>query len=107
MTPQHQRAGDIETRKRFVQDEQLGIVHQGGDQHDTLAHAFGVGTDGHVAASVERKAVEHGGSLFAKRTAAKPAQRRYQLEILQAGQEAVQIGLLGTYPRRRLKALSL
>ena len=44
---------DVEAGERFVEDEQLGIVQQGGGDEDALLHALGVERDGRVAPGLE------------------------------------------------------
>ena len=37
--------GDVESGERFVEDKDVRIVHDGGDEKDALAHALGIGTN--------------------------------------------------------------
>ena len=56
---QHQGGGDIQAGEGLVEDQDFGIVQQGGGEEDLLAHAFGVGREGRVAVVPERE--ERGG----------------------------------------------
>src|ERR1700739_1319247 len=40
-----ERGGYVESRERFVEDQDIGIVHDGGDEQDALAHSLGIGAD--------------------------------------------------------------
>ena len=40
---QHQRRGDVQARKRLVENQQVGIVQQRGREQDLLPHAFRIG----------------------------------------------------------------
>src|SRR5580700_8511099 len=51
---ENERGGYIEAGKRLVQNEHVGIVHEGGDKQDPLAHALGVRTKRNVAMRKKR-----------------------------------------------------
>jgi len=55
---QDQGGVDVQPGKRLVQDEQLGIVQQGGQQQDLLAHALGIAGQRGVAVFPEPGQVE-------------------------------------------------
>src|SRR6266852_6286727 len=51
---------DIEAGERLVQDEQIGIVHDSGDEKNSLAHAFGIRAERDVAMRPEGEEFEEG-----------------------------------------------
>ena len=103
--PQHQARGDVEAGERLVEHQQLGVVDQGGDEHDALPHALRVGADEAVAAAVEGETFEHGGGLFAEAAAVEAAQGGDHFEVFPAGEEAVEVGLLGDVAEGLLEAV--
>src|ERR1700676_618476 len=44
-----ERGGYVEAGERLVENEQIGIVHQSGDEQNALAHAFGIGAERDMA----------------------------------------------------------
>src|SRR5690348_9254797 len=46
-------AGNIQAGEWLVEHQQLGIVEERGNQHDALAHSFGIRVDGKIAALVQ------------------------------------------------------
>src|SRR5438270_13871775 len=64
----HEDGSHIETGERLVENEDIGIVHQRGDEEDALAHALGIGAHGDVAVGPEREKLQKraDGLVFAR-----------------------------------------
>src|ERR1035438_1299710 len=52
---QNQCGGYVESRERLVEENQVGIVQEGGNEQDFLAHALRVAGYGGVTVVVERE----------------------------------------------------
>jgi len=48
--------GDVDARERLVEDQQVGVVQQGGGDEDALLHSFRVSRDGRVPVRMKREA---------------------------------------------------
>ncbi len=86
---------DVEAGERLVEDEQLGIVQQGGGDEDALLHALGVERDGRVAPGFEAEQGEEPVGLEVDEGLGQVAQAADELEVLEAGEVGVDVGLLG------------
>ena len=53
--PQYEREAHVQAGEWFVENQDVGIVHERRNKHDALAHAFGIGGDGIVPVLVKRK----------------------------------------------------
>src|SRR5258708_7402789 len=51
---------DVEAGEGLVQDEQIGIVHESGDEKNALTHALGIGAERDVAMRREGEELEEG-----------------------------------------------
>src|SRR5438270_5549589 len=58
-----QGGGDVEAGERFVEDEDVGIVHDGGDQQDPLPHALRVLAHAEVARGMKRDKLQQGNDI--------------------------------------------
>ncbi len=43
---EHESGADIEAGFGLIEDEEFGVVKEGGSDQDSLTHSFGVGGDG-------------------------------------------------------------
>ena len=53
-----ERGSYVESGEWFIEDQDVGIVHDCGDEQDALAHALGVGADVDMAMRGEREEFE-------------------------------------------------
>src|ERR1700730_534803 len=90
-----ERGGDVETGKRLIQDEEIGIVHESSDEKNALTHALGVGTECDVAMRPEREEFEKGIDSDALARVGHGAQRADHVEIFLAGEIGIEIGFFG------------
>ena len=86
---------DVEAAEGLVEDEQFGIVQQGGEEEDFLAHAFGIGGERRVAVVPEADEAEEFVHLGLQGAAGNPAQASGELEIFAAGEVGVEVRLFG------------
>ena len=49
---QHQGGGYVEAGKRLIEDENFGIVHERGDEQDTLPHSLRIRSDRRMAVGI-------------------------------------------------------
>ena len=89
------RGDYIESGEGFVEDEELGIVQQGGGDEDALLHALGVERDGRVAPGFEAEEGEEAVGFEVDEGFGHVAQAADQLEVLEAGEMGVDVGLFG------------
>ena len=62
--PQHVRAHRVEARERLVEEEELRVVENGGDELYLLRHALGEASGVRVFHSARSKRASHSSSLF-------------------------------------------
>src|SRR6266478_3985241 len=86
---------DVEAGKRLVQDEQIGIVHESGDEKDALAHALGIRSERNVAMRPQGEELEEGIDSGVRARSGHGAQRCDHVEIFLAGEIGIEIGFLG------------
>ena len=89
------RGDDVEAGERFVEDEQLWVVQEGGGDEDALLHAFGVEGDGGVAPGFEAEQGEEPVGFEVDEGFGDVAQAADELEVFEAGEMGVDVGLLG------------
>src|SRR5580704_11938852 len=90
-----QSRGHVQTGEWLVENENLGIVHQRGDEKNALAHPFRIGTDGRVAVRVQRKKLKQGLDFLFEAGLGHSAQSSYEFEILPTREVGIKIRLLG------------
>src|ERR1022692_4427848 len=83
---EHQAGSDVEARERLVEDEDIGVVQQGGRDEDFLLHALGIGGDGRIAVFVERQEVQQLVDSGFQRRSREAAQAPDELQVFAAGQ---------------------
>ena len=59
-----QRRGYVEAGERLVENEDLRIVHDRGDEQNALAHSLGIGSDAGVTAGMQREQFQQGIDLL-------------------------------------------
>src|ERR1017187_8066380 len=98
---------DVEAGEGLVEDEELGIVEQAGEEEDLLAHALGVPSEPGVAIvpeADEAKELVHFGFEDAARDAAQTAG---ELEVFAAAEVRIEVGLLGDVAEAALEAFEI
>src|SRR6266851_3488803 len=86
---------DIESGERLVENQQIRIVHQSGDEKNALAHAFGIGAERDVAMGPEGEELEEGIDSGVLARFGHGAQRSDHVEIFLAGEIRIEIGFFG------------
>src|SRR4051812_45186461 len=91
----HQRGGDVEPRFGLVEDHDVGVVQErAGDQH-LLAHPLRIAADRLLRGIAEAEQIEQRGDPLVEHAGRQLAQAADQLEMLAAGEERIQVRLLG------------
>jgi hypothetical protein len=98
---------DVEAGEGFVEDEEFGVVEQGGEQEDFLAHALGVGGERGVAIVPEADEAEEFVHFGFEDAAGKAAQAAGELEVFAAAEVGIEVGLLGDVAEAALEALQV
>jgi hypothetical protein len=98
---------DVETGEGLVKDEEIGIVEEGGEEEDFLAHAFGVGGEGGVALVPEADEAEEFVHFEFEGPAGKSTEAAGELEILAAAEVGIEVGLFGDVAEAALEAFEI
>jgi hypothetical protein len=85
--------GYVEAGKGFVQDEDIGIVHERGDEKDALAHAFGVRAERDMTMSEEREKIEERVNLVPHLLGRHSSKSPNHFEVFLRGKKGIEIGL--------------
>ncbi len=92
---EHERGGDVETGEGLVEDEDFGIVEQGGGEQNFLTHALGVGGERLVAIVPEPEGAEELVHLGLEHGARNSAEAAHQLQVFAAREMGVEVRLFG------------
>src|SRR5262245_3352716 len=93
--PEKQSGADIQSRKRLVEDQQIGIVEQSGGEQDALTHAFRVRRQRAVAALEQGEQVQQPRDSGVEPRPGEAAEVADQREVLGRRQMGVQVRLFG------------
>ena len=86
---------DVEAGEGFVEENEVGIVEEGGADEDLLAHALGVAGDGRVAIVVEAEDAEHTVDARRRFFGREVAELRDHGEVFDGREMVVEVGLFG------------
>ena len=98
---------DVEAGEGFVEDEEFGVVEQGGEQENLLAHALGVPSEPGVAIVPEADEAEEFVHFGFEDAAGNAAQTAGELEVFAAAEVGIEVGLLGDVAEAALEALEV
>ena len=85
----------VKTYKRLIHDDQLRLMNPGGDDGQLLLHAVGIGGNGLDQIGGQLKALGQRLNTFLTHIGGNAEDVAHEVEILHAGHEIVQIGIIG------------
>ncbi len=87
--------GNVEAGKRLVQNQDFGIVHERGDQEDSLTHPFGIGGHLDMLITGKRKKFQKLSSFCRKAGVGHAAKIADHFKVFPTGEMQVKIRLFG------------
>jgi len=92
---ENEGGADVEAGERFVEQNKVRIVEEGGADEDLLAHALGVAGDGGVAVVVEAEDAQHTVDASRGFFCGELAELRDHREVFDGREVVVEVGLFG------------
>ena len=89
------RGDSVEAGKRFVEDEQGGVVHERGGEQDALLHSLGVVGDGRVLGALKREELEQAAGFGVDELFRHSTKTADELEVFEAGEVGVDLRFFG------------
>src|SRR5262245_1530458 len=83
---QDEAGGYVQAGKGLVQQDQVGIVQQGGRKQNFLAHSLGVGRNRYVTIAVKREQAQEAVDALGSRLLGQVSQLAHHDEVFQAAQ---------------------
>ena len=84
----------VQAGKRLVENDEGGIVEEGGGDEDALLHTLRVVGKRGVLGGLKREKLEEGAGLMLEQPLRQAAETAYELEVFEAGEMGVNVGFL-------------